>query len=168
VPPVNVQPCQVLMQSDGHFKCKEGLQKSPSGQFVCMSTYHVDLPDFKHVLVNTVSVVCLFYPVSYTTFCKLVDHPSPFNAITDSSAPMKADLIFHPNGHATYGAFKRARLGDTSIPIFRHSTTSTRTRVCIKQCWYKCKVPANDLSTITILKLRSLALKSTAYDGPQH
>ena len=104
-----------------------------------MITCHFSLPDLKRVLVNTVSVACLFYPVSSTTFLKLVNNPSPFDAITDSSAPLKADLIFHPNGQASYGGFKRATVGDTSIPIFGHSMASTRTRVCIKQCWYKCK-----------------------------
>jgi hypothetical protein len=95
---------------------------------------------YRYTLVNTISVSCLVYPVSFTTFHALISNPSAFNALTHGSAPLRAELIFNPNGRATYGGFKRAAFGHSNVPIFGGST-----HVCIKQCWYQCKTSGDRL-----------------------
>jgi len=100
-------------------------------------------------------VSCLvYYPVASLTFHMLVANPSPFNALTLGNAPLRAELIFNPNGRATYGGFKRASFGHSSVPVFSGSTT----QVCIKQCWYQCAISGDRLpydNATQVVKLSS-------------
>ena len=80
-------------------------------------------------------VACVLYPTLTMSFSELVAHPRPFNAVTDCADPTRLDLILNPNASPKYGGFKKATFGHTSRPV-----VGTSSRICLKQCWYQCKI----------------------------
>jgi len=77
----------------------------------------------------------MLYPTVATTFFGLIDQARQFDAIKDSEGPIAPTMIYNPNAAPKYGSFKRALFGHFSHPVFAGSNS-----VCIKQCWYLCKV----------------------------
>ena len=92
------------------------------------------------LLVNTLSVQCMVYPTAATTFFGLIHQARQFDTIKDSEDPIALTMMYNPNAAPKYGSFKRALFGHLSHAVFAGSTS-----VCIKQCWYLCKVSGHQL-----------------------
>ena len=99
-------------------------------------------------------VQCTLYPTVATTFTGLISQACPFDAIRDCKGPTTLTLIYNPNTAPKYGGFKKALFGHLGSPAISDSTL-----VCIKQCWYPCKVSGACLVYDNITQVTKLSAK---------
>jgi hypothetical protein len=125
----------VLLRFDEHYKPREPLPNMWLNHFV--RAYYITATDglMSRWAVNTKSVVCTAYPTSPTSYLDLVSSAKSFDAIADCNNPTQLTLIFNPSASPKYGGFKKATFGHVSGFLLGPSS-----QVCIKQCWYECKV----------------------------